>query len=468
MDFRTDSRGQSIQVGAVLLFGVAIVLLSTYQATVVPDQNSQTEFQHNQNVHSQLVTIRNTITTPPPRGESQGVQINLGTRYESRTVGVNPRDPAGTIRTVGTDDTDIDVEIQNAKGVQGTPWFWKDTTSFNTGGLVYEPDYNQYQARKVIYDNQALYTGDAESGAGTLADSSLIHGREINLVMLTGSLHRTSSTPETFDIKTVDRSQREIQLTDKDNSQPLSITFHSRQDADYWQDQLLPPNSAAENHKGEYIQDNGISGDGDSNDDGWYEITVDLKEDETYDVTLTKVGIGDDVDDRKEDGTKISMAAADDVYRTQFEDWSDNRRPTTDDCPDYDPTRSSDRRPDPLDGAPVIGGVCEFDGDDSTERTYRLPEGNYEIGVRYDAMLTWDGRYNDEARATWEDSDGTENWVNGQYDVTQDGSVYQHYETFEVDHAGGEGTLEFTANLDEEDTNEAWGIDNVWIRHIED
>jgi hypothetical protein len=454
MDLGTDSRGQSVQVGAVILFGIAIVLLSTYQATIVPDQNSQAEFQHSQKVHSQLVEIRNTITTPPPRDESQGVELDLGTRYEGRTVGINQRDPAGTIRTVGTDDSSIDVEIQNARTVRGTPGYWDDTTSFNTGALVYEPDYNQYPARRVVYDNQALYTGDADSGTGTLADSSLIHGRELNLVMLTGSLHMTGSTPETFDIKTVDRSQETLHLKNK-NSDPLTIQFHSRQPESYWKDQLLPSGSE-DGHKGEYIKSNGISGDGDSNDDGWYEITIELEEDETYDLTLTKVGIGDDVEDRTEDGTKISMAKIDSMNHSQFEDWSRHPIAVKDSDSDY-----------PDDPA-FIGGVGEFGEDAETEKTFRLPNGKYEVGATYYSVMTWDGD-----SPNWGDDSGQAYWngdIKHDEPYQQNSGPFRHEISFDVEVTESDdntATLRFTSTLDENANNEAFGIDNVWIRHAD-
>ena len=36
-----DERGQAIQIGAVLLFGLLIISFASYQAFVVPNQNKQ-------------------------------------------------------------------------------------------------------------------------------------------------------------------------------------------------------------------------------------------------------------------------------------------------------------------------------------------------------------------------------------------------------------------------------------------
>jgi len=52
--WRDNGRGQSIQIGAVLLFGALIIALAGYQAFVVPQENEQVEFRHSQTVRSAL------------------------------------------------------------------------------------------------------------------------------------------------------------------------------------------------------------------------------------------------------------------------------------------------------------------------------------------------------------------------------------------------------------------------------
>ncbi|MDZ7746206.1 MAG: hypothetical protein U5K28_06720 [Halobacteriales archaeon] len=53
--FRGDTRGQSVQVGVIILFAFAIIAFTSYQAVVVPQQNQQVEFDHNQEVQSDMV-----------------------------------------------------------------------------------------------------------------------------------------------------------------------------------------------------------------------------------------------------------------------------------------------------------------------------------------------------------------------------------------------------------------------------
>ncbi|MFC7028748.1 hypothetical protein ACFQH8_17685 [Halomicroarcula sp. GCM10025710] len=72
-----DERGQAIQIGAVLLFGVLIISFSTYQAFVVPDQNRGIEFSHNQEVQSQMQDLRNAVVSVGGIRGSQAVSVQL-------------------------------------------------------------------------------------------------------------------------------------------------------------------------------------------------------------------------------------------------------------------------------------------------------------------------------------------------------------------------------------------------------
>lgn len=473
MDFRTDRRGQAVQVGAVLLLAVGIVVFATYQSTIIPNENAQIEYQHNQKAQSQMETVRNTIVSPPDRGLSRGVTLNLGTSYPGRIIGVNPGSPSGTVRTIGTTDSDIDIAVRNADAVDGTPSFFEGDTEFNSGALVYEPNYNEHQAPNTVYEHTALYNNESVSGRATITNPSMIDGDDITIVALDGSVLKSGSGTTALDVTTVDTSQRSLHLKNAGNN-PLEIQFHSRKSASYWQ--LL-----AEDEQGEFIVDNGITSTDESN--GWHEITIELQQDVTYDVTLTKVNVGGKEPDPETDGTKFSMVAYDNVTGTDdgFEEWSRHPKPT-DDCEsegdDDDPGfHSSPFTTRSAGNVPFIGGVCRFGGPTSlsgntnTERSYFLPEGKYEVGYTYYGLTSWDddekgvaewrvagnveGSFSEEYQQSWSSDDG----YIAEYDRNQ--------ETFTVDHPGGEATLRFTSTLNDGARNEAFGINDVWIRHAD-
>ena len=55
LNFDSDERGVSEVLGAILVFGILVVLLATIQTQAIPAANEQVEFNHNQEVQSDLV-----------------------------------------------------------------------------------------------------------------------------------------------------------------------------------------------------------------------------------------------------------------------------------------------------------------------------------------------------------------------------------------------------------------------------
>lgn len=283
MDLAGDRRGQSIQIGAVLLFGVLIIAFSSYQAFVVPGQNQEVEFTHNQEVHSDMQDVRNAIVSAPDGGNSRSVSVQLGTQYPSRAIARNPGPASGSLRTVGTTDESAALSIENAQASGETGDFWNDSQSYNTGTLRYTPQYNLYtQAPSTVYENTILYN-EFRSGSITLANQTFIDGNDISLVVLNGSVSRSSSQSASLDIQPVSSSTQTVRLSDDGSGPPLTITFVSTRSATYW-DFLVDSQSNVDD-----VTSSGPN-------DGLYDVTVELA-DGTYDFQLTKVGVGTQVTD---------------------------------------------------------------------------------------------------------------------------------------------------------------------------
>ncbi|PSP99758.1 hypothetical protein BRC89_03915 [Halobacteriales archaeon QS_4_70_19] len=92
------NRGQAIQIGALLLFAILLISLSLFQVFVVPSQNGEIEFKHSQEVRSDVLGVRNAVLDAAT-GDQSFVEVSLGPTYPSRSLFVNPGEPAGTIRT---------------------------------------------------------------------------------------------------------------------------------------------------------------------------------------------------------------------------------------------------------------------------------------------------------------------------------------------------------------------------------
>ena len=95
----SGDRAQAIQLGALLLFAILIINLSLYQVFVVPDQNGEIEFKHNQQAQEEMKIVRNTVFQTSVTGTDLTTSVQLAPQYPSRTVFVNPGPPSGSLRT---------------------------------------------------------------------------------------------------------------------------------------------------------------------------------------------------------------------------------------------------------------------------------------------------------------------------------------------------------------------------------
>src|SRR6056297_2105686 len=148
--FRADSRGVSEVVGAVLLLGILMLTLSIYQVSIVPNQNAATEFQHNQQVEDEMVDVRNAILEARSSGKDTFSSVTLGTRYQDRTLTVNPPPPTGTLQT--SKQPNISVTEQGGE-MRVDPLELADRPLENQF-IEYSPRYYAYdQAGTIRYEN---------------------------------------------------------------------------------------------------------------------------------------------------------------------------------------------------------------------------------------------------------------------------------------------------------------------------
>ncbi|SFK80422.1 hypothetical protein SAMN04487950_1176 [Halogranum rubrum] len=287
MGFRGDDRGVTVQIGAVLLFGMLIISMSMYQATVVPSENEQVEYQHNQQVQADMQSVRAEVASVSESGVTQSVPVRLGTAYPSRALFVNPPTPSGTVRTVPTEQ----IAIRNARALDDETddyWTGSETKSFATARLSYEPNYYLYQsAPTTVYENGVLYNEFSETTRVPQSGQSIVDGRRITLVTLGGELSRAQTGTYSIDVRPVSVSKQSVTVTDEDGQ--LSVVVASRLDPSVWRDTLL-----ADEYDGS-----------DSDSDKYVAAVNPGPEPETveivfedgveYDLRLARVGVGTDV-----------------------------------------------------------------------------------------------------------------------------------------------------------------------------
>lgn len=175
MRFRSDSRSQAIQIGAVLIFGLLIVVLASYQAFVVPSQNAEIEFNHHQDVERDMVDLRANILQAKTTGEDRFTTVRLGTQFPTRIIAQNPPNPGGTLRT----SANRTLTFEGDDGITQD-----DFTDFEPENrfITYTPNYAEFrEAGPIRYENTVVYK-EFENANVLLSGQRLVQNDTISLV----------------------------------------------------------------------------------------------------------------------------------------------------------------------------------------------------------------------------------------------------------------------------------------------
>lgn len=219
-----DSRGQPVQVGVIILFGFLVVAFALFQAVVVPQQNAEVEFQHNQDVQRDVVELRGSLLRTASTGDGHPVSIRLGTTYPSRLIAVNPGPSSGSLRTVSPGGGDS-LGVTNAEALdEETADFWDgDTVTYPTRGISYEPNYNVYQqAPATVYENSVVYNRGTDGANVTRTDQRLIDSRRLDLTVLQGEYQRSGSDAVSVGVSSPTAAPRTIVV--HNSADPINVS----------------------------------------------------------------------------------------------------------------------------------------------------------------------------------------------------------------------------------------------------
>lgn len=202
MDFWGDERGQPVQIGFILLFGILVLAFAGYQGYVVPNQNSQVEFQHSQDSVTDMQTFREDFLGAAEDGRRFSAGFDLGTDYPARLVALNPPPASGTLRTETPGDGRFYLDagehtLAEVCGVEqdgdgGVP----------SKALVYRPSYNEYQEpSRVVYENTVTYNRFSRNDVVRFtSEQTIIQGREILIPPLVGEVSADGTGRRTIDL----------------------------------------------------------------------------------------------------------------------------------------------------------------------------------------------------------------------------------------------------------------------------
>ncbi len=300
MIFRDDERAVSEQIGAILLFGMLIVSMSVYQATAVPQQNGQTEFQHSTQIQADMQAVHDAVLRTAATGMPQSTSVAVGTDYRSRTFFVNPPNPSGTLRTTGNGT--MGFGIQYAKATGPSSKFWNgDLHVAMSESLVYEPDYHQYQnAPKTVYEYPFVYNRFREADV-PLTGQSLIEGRTITLVTLDGSHSISKQGTETVESEPLSVSTNTVAIHGTDD-RPIVLYALTTLPESVWRSRLSDEFASGNVVDFRYYTNAQLrqsrqvytlpSGRKIPVDDDQRAVAISLNSSRTYNLRMAKVGVG--------------------------------------------------------------------------------------------------------------------------------------------------------------------------------
>lgn len=188
MDVSGDDRGQSVQIGFVLIFGILIITLSIFQGAIVPNQNRTVEFNHYQEVRNDMTVLYTEVVSLGSSSRSGQVltPVTLGTRYPARLIFINPPPAIGTLQSSGQGEISFSTsDPYNATNICGG-----ETST----GLVYSPEYQESTLPQIRYDNGLLYVETADGEYATLENRIVVNesaGR-VNIYRTSGRLEAKS------------------------------------------------------------------------------------------------------------------------------------------------------------------------------------------------------------------------------------------------------------------------------------
>lgn len=274
MQFINDDRGVSEVIGAILVFGILIALLSIMQTQAIPIANEKVEFNHNQEVQSNLVEFQETSSAVSTDGVPRSTKIQLGTTYPARMLFFNPRPPAGTLRTEDMPNAEI-------TGVRATDLtirkFFSGDRQLPTHRVAYEPNYNEYRSSPVTVMEYGLLYNDFGEQQLIVNEGAVVSGNSISLTLFGGNYSRTTSSAVSLEARPTSAPARTVNV-EAVPGENITLQLPTRLSKQKWE-QLLgsEPNVV------------GISKSGGT-------VVIDLDDSVSYSLRMYKIGLGSNID----------------------------------------------------------------------------------------------------------------------------------------------------------------------------
>jgi hypothetical protein len=293
-----DTRGQVVQIAAILALAIAVLAFASYQATVVPSETAVAEAAHDSETKSQMLSVDRAIRRTADTGRDSALTVQLSPRYPPRLLALNPSPRSGTLQTTPLDGQGVAIGgftcsepscVANDVGEdeESSDYWTGGIREYPTNRLAYQARYNRYpDAPRRTWEASVLYD---QFGNATIArsDQRLIDGETIRLTALRGNYSRTGRQRETIETRAVSAPARTVPIRDDGN--PITLTIRTDIPNATWKS-LLEDEVAPDGHVTSFSCQN-------PNPDPCGTLTIELEQGITYDLETSAVGIGQNATD---------------------------------------------------------------------------------------------------------------------------------------------------------------------------
>jgi hypothetical protein len=273
-------RGVSELLGAILLFGLVVAVMVLLQANAVPNQNERVEFDHNQRVQADVLELSSAVEDVAATGRDRSSVIEMAPEYPNRFLLLNPGTAAGRLST-----REAGFTVGNAVAAGETGDYWDGSArTFDAQALEYVPNYNVYRNAPTTTLAHGTVADRFPDGSLTaIGGGPFVEGRRISLVALDGQRGESSGGALSVELVPLSTETETVTVTG-DGGDPLVVRLESDRSVAQWErilaDEMAPDGFVSE------IRD----GPGDT-------VVVEFEPGETYQLRLSKVGVGAGITD---------------------------------------------------------------------------------------------------------------------------------------------------------------------------
>lgn len=235
-------RGVVAVIGFIFIFGILVVSFSIYQASVIPDQNEEVEFDHFLSLGENMVELHQTVHRT--RYENTATtDIDIRDQYPTRVLGVNP----GPFTTDVYFGSSGELVIRNfevvSDGNEQKYWTSQSELIMPTSALFVEPDYNVLQSETYyVYDNQIVSTQYEEQTVANKESTDPIQDNKIDVQTLTGDISNQYSGVQQLEVESISSSEDSLYITG-DSANPIVLETNTALSETIWNSILEPQSS---------------------------------------------------------------------------------------------------------------------------------------------------------------------------------------------------------------------------------